>query len=249
MAEPVGTSVRGPLTGRTIITTRDQPGDLDIALGDRGAQVVPLALIRIVDGDLDGAADALAHGAQWLVVTSRHGARLVGPLAASAPDIRLAAVGRSTAQVLERGARRTVELVPHEQRARALVEMFRDVPVPADIVVAHGDLAEPTLVDGLEGLGHRVRSVIVYRNEPRYPDEAELAAVRSADAVVLMSGSAARVWAEIVAGSPALSATRCCAVGPTTAAAARRAGLHVDMVAAQFSVEGVVETLIEYLGS
>lgn len=239
---------RGPLADRTIVTTRDRPGELDTALRACGARVVPLALIRIVDLDIAALTDALTSRAHWLVVTSRHGARLAGPVAATVPGIRLAAVGRRTAEILARGAGRPVELVPEEQRALALVALFADQPTPAEIVVAQGDLAEPTLVEGLERLGHRVRPIVVYRTEPRYPPGPELAAVRAADAVVLMSGSAARVWREIVTGSPALAACPLCAIGPTTATAAHQAGLRIDMVAEHHSVDGVVQALIDHFG-
>ena len=88
-----------PLHGRRVVTTRDELGELDRLLAEAGADVVHVPLIEIAE-PLDGGAElqALLHaldGVDWVVVTSRHGAALVGDALAGRPAIRIAAVGRA----------------------------------------------------------------------------------------------------------------------------------------------------------
>jgi uroporphyrinogen-III synthase len=127
MATPSGL----PLRGRTIVTTRDQPGVLDALLEQLGAHVVQLPLIEIGDAPDGGAALAEALGRidafDWVVVTSRHGAERVAD-AARGSSVRMAAVGEATAVVLAERSGRPVELVPNQQLASALVECFPDGP-------------------------------------------------------------------------------------------------------------------------
>jgi uroporphyrinogen-III synthase len=62
-----------------------------------------------------------------------------------------------------------------------------------------------------------------------------------ADALLLASGSAARAWtAAFGTSAPALIV----AIGPTTAGAAREAGLKVTAVAADHSLDGLVDALV-----
>src|SRR5690606_37478475 len=105
---------------------RDLPGELDALLGAAGADVVHVPLIEIADDDettaaVRAAATSLADH-DWLIVTSRHGARRMGPVAAAHPHLRLAAVGTATAAELAELAGRSVEVVPARQTAAHLVE-------------------------------------------------------------------------------------------------------------------------------
>lgn len=230
-----------PLAGRRVVTTRDHPGELDALLAAAGAEVVHVPLIEIVDDDetraaVRAAADALADH-DWLIVTSRHGARRMGAAAAVHGHLRLAAVGTATAAELAGLAGRDVEVVPDRQTAAHLVEAM---PAPASdgerVFVGLADRAAPTLVDGLTRRGYTVTAVTAYRTRLCRPTAAERAAAVGADAVGFASGSAAIAWAEAIgAQTPAVVV----AIGPTTADAARRSGLTVTHVADDHSVAGL----------
>ncbi len=230
-----------------MVTTRDTPGKLDELLTAYGATVIHVPLIEIVGPPDGGAQLAAALGrlshASWLVVTSQHGAIAVGA-AARAHGVRLAAVGTRTAEVLARSAGRAVDVVPAQQTAAALMAVFPLPDSPGElVVVAVGDLAAPTLTDGLRGLGYDVISAVAYRTLRRDPSSTERAAALEADAVVFASGSSAEAWAT----SMGLLAPPVVAIGPTTAAAATAAGLQVAAVAADHSVEGLVAAVTELL--
>lgn len=231
---------RRPLSGRRVVTTRDRRGRLDTALAAAGADVVHVPLISIeptTDGRL-GAALSRLGSFDWLIVTSGHGARLVGDAVAGHP-VRLAAVGSRTAEVLERLAGRPVEVVPERQTAADLVDAMR---VQAGrVLVAHADRAAPTLVEGLVGHGFDVEAVTAYRTELRTPTPRERLAALAADAVGFASGSAAEAWADAIGvQTPPVAA----AIGPTTAAVAEARGLKITHVAADYDVEGLVAVIV-----
>ncbi|MGA1723367.1 MAG: uroporphyrinogen-III synthase, partial [Ilumatobacteraceae bacterium] len=69
-------------------------------------------------------------------------------------------------------------------------------------------------------------------------------AAAGADAVLLASGSAATAWAD--AGP--IDAGAIVAIGPTTAEAARTAGLEVTAVAEDHSIDGLVDAVVALLG-
>jgi uroporphyrinogen-III synthase len=242
---PVPASDTAPLRGRRVVTTRDEPGELDRLLTAAGADVVHVPLIEI-DEPADGgmalrAALARLDSFDWLVVTSRHGAARVGASARAIP-VRTAAVGTATAQALAESTGRPVDVVPDRQRASALVDAF-----PAGrsrVLIAQADRADLTLADGLRAAGHDVEVVTAYATRSRMPTEHERAAALAADAVVFASGSAAMAWVDAIgtATPPVV-----CAIGPSTADAATRGGLKVTAVAADHSVPGLVQLVTRLL--
>jgi len=234
--------VRGPLTGCRVIVTRERPGELATLLEARGATVVHVPLIQVVEPFDQG--EALARELErlgefdWLVVTSPAGAERVGVAAAGAPSVRLAVVGTSTADVLATAAGRPVDLVPATQRSQALLEELCVVAAPAQrFLVAQADRADDTLAAGLRRAGHEVSSVVAYRTVLRAPDPA---AIAGADAVIFASGSAARAWFDTLGDTvPPIVVS----IGPTTSAVAEELGLKVTSTAADHSLGGLVSEL------
>ncbi len=235
-------SAPGPLRGRRVLVTREEPGRLATLLEERGATVVHVPLIAVVDA-ADGGAELRAHldrldEFDWLVVTSPAGARRVADAARHHPTVRLAAVGSSTAGALAAAAGRDVDLVPGVQRGAALAESFAELAA-ARVLLAVADRAPATLAESLTAAGHTVTTVTAYRtlSSPAAAADAEVA---DADALLLASGSAAETWVERfgVAGPPVVVA-----IGPSTAAAATRSGLKVSGVATDHSLSGLVTAL------
>jgi uroporphyrinogen-III synthase len=238
-----------PLLGRSVVTTRDERGRLDALLEELGADVVHVPLIEIVDppdggAELERALAGLAS-ADWLVVTSKHGARRCAPAAATAPRVRLAAVGTATARVLAAGAGRDVDVVPARQTA---ADLLAAMPQPSSdgerIVLAQADRADDRLADGLTRLGYVVDAVTAYVTRLREPSAEERRLALAADAVAFASGSAAVAWATAIGCDlPAVTV----AIGPTTAAVARESGLHITHVAADQTVEGLADGVVRAL--
>jgi uroporphyrinogen-III synthase len=227
------------LAGRRVVLTQQRVSQLADRLRDQGAVVDHVALTEPgVPTDRGvGLREALGRLERfdWLVVTSVNGARAAGPSAAGAPRVRLAAVGAATAAALEQLAGRPADLVPDVQRVEGLLAAFQ--PGSSAVLVAQGDLASSSLVDGLRALGHHVTAVQAYSTVARPPSGADVATLRAADVVVLGSGSAASALA------PTGSVARLVAIGPSTARVAGEVGLVIAAVSASPAGDDVVAAI------
>lgn len=241
-----GPAAIGALSGCRVLVTRERPGELGSMLAERGADVVHVPLIAVIDPPDGGAAlqrelDRLDRYA-WLVVTSPAGAERVGGVAARHPDVLLAAVGTSTAQRLAELTGRPVDLVPQRQVGAALADALIDrCTGPATILVAQADIAGAALRSRLSEAGHEVTAVTAYSTVLVEPD---VASVRDADVLVLASGSASDGWANAFgAHRPPIVV----AIGPSTAARAQQNGLKVDGIATDHSLEGLVDEVVRQI--
>ena len=199
----------------------------------------PAALERATLAWLDGDYD-------WMAVTSRnavlamdtiaraHGRALGDPL----PGSSVATVGEATRGVCA-AVGLDVALVPSERAdARGIVAAM---PAgPGRVLAPLGNLASPVLVRGLERRGWTVDGVEAYRTvDGPGVDDAVVAAVGEGrvDAILLTSGSVAE---RIAAACPEIAVgTRIVAIGRTTEASARAAGLRVDAVSTHPSYGGM----------
>lgn len=232
----------GSLAGCRVLVTRERPGELAALLEVRGARVVHVPLIQVVEPLDAGAAlgrelDRLTEF-DWLVVTSPAGAERVAAAAAEVPSVRLAVVGTATARVLADAVGRPVDLVPATQRSQILLDELCAVAEPGQrFLIALADRADDTLAAGLRRAGHQVTSVIAYRTVLRAPDRG---AVDGADAVLFASGSAVTAWFDAFGDRlPPIVVS----IGPTTTAVAERLGLKVTVTSADHSLDGLVSEL------
>jgi uroporphyrinogen-III synthase len=162
----------------------------------------------------DEPVDARAY--DWLVITSRNGARELARRGVAAN--RIAAIGPATAEALRsHGLQVDLVAATHTQ------EGLRDELPAGTILLA---AAEGARRDVLEA-----DFLPLYRTIELRPD------VPDADLALLMSGSAARALAATGAHMPVV------AIGPQTAGEARAVGLDVVGVATPHDVEGLVEAL------
>jgi hydroxymethylbilane synthase len=220
---------------RVLVARADEDAiPLSLALVDRG--LAPVAVPCIAVEDLPGAPSGpgLARALRdvdWVVLTSRHGARRVAHFLRDRPGPRVAVVGPSVARVV-RAAGVEVAIEPSVPMAAALAEA---IPVTARsrVAVVRGDLAGDALAERLQARGATVRTLVVYRTvEAPATSRTRLveALRRPVAAIVLTSGSTVRGWLTLAAATGMTSAAHavpCIAIGPSTAAACRSAGLVV----------------------
>ena len=262
------TPARGALEGLRVVVTRprEQAGALGASLVELGAEVVYLPVIEIADppswDELDLALRKLAEGLySWVLFSSANSvAKTFERLYATSLDARafgrtkVAAVGPVSARLLKRHGI-VADLVPDPHTGPAAARaMGRGV---GRVLVPRAGGATGDLLDVLESAGWIPEVVVAYETvaiEQRGP---EIEAVRAGvfDAVVFMSGSAARAFGELVTSpevidlgdSDAPQRLVVC-IGPSTGCSARAAGFRVDVVAREHSAEGVVEALIGRVG-
>lgn len=193
-----------------VLVTREE---LVARVESLGHEAILCELIR-VEPLGDEPVDARAY--DWLVVTSRNGARELARRGVTAS--RIAAIGPATAEALRsRGLRVDLVAATHTQ------EGLRDELPDGTLLLAAAEGARQDVLDA--------DFLPLYRTIELRPD------VPPADVALLMSGSAARALAATGAHLPVV------AIGPQTAAEARTAGLDVVAVAATHDLDGLVEAL------
>jgi len=239
----------GPLAGRRVVVTRPSTASRQVIskLRALGAEVIDSPLIRIEYIEAELPRPRSDH--DWIVFTSLHGVegllRLLEPQSLDARffgTARIAAVGPKTAGFLEKVGIRA-DLIPEEYRARALVEA---IGVEADrgerVLFPCGTLAVDEVSQGLNRLGLEVQTLHVYETLLEAPNEgARDAFGRGVDAVLLYSPSAAK---SLAASGVDLDQVDILCVGPTTAAAARSAGLPTPKVPDVYGDAGMIECVL-----
>lgn len=238
------------LAGRTLLLPNTDAADrLAHAAEELGARTVTAQLIRHATDSPTDALDAALRAASavdWVALTS---ATTVAVLAE-----RAAALGTTTAQLLA-GPRVAVvgqatgaalaahgveaDLVPPTRSSA--VDLLAVWPAgTGTVLVPRSEIAAPTLVAGLRERGWDVRDVVAYRTLPvTQPDPAvaEMLDGGGIDVVVLTSGSTASAFAALYGTT---TPARVCAIGESTADAARRAGLPVHAVADHQTTAGLL---------
>jgi len=241
-----------PLFGRRIVVTRarSQASGLLERLRAQGADTLEVPTIEIADPADGGERLRWAVGRlasyDWVVFTS---ANAVDRVLAEIPDARrfgaarIAAVGRATAAALER-ARLVADLVPERFVAEGLLDVFP--PGPGRVLLPRAADARDVLPDGLVSRAYEVDIVDAYRTVPAHLDPAVLDAAAGADAITFTSSSTVTNYLA-VAGRQRVPALVAC-IGPITARTAEDAGLHVDVMAEESSVESLVDALTRRIG-
>jgi uroporphyrinogen-III synthase len=244
-----------PLAGIRIVVCRprDQAAPLTERLEAASAEVVFAPVIAIVDPPDDGAELRMALASltpgDWLVLTSPNGAaRAAAALDGGLPEgVKVAVVGPGTAEQA-RAAGLAVDLIPGRSIAEGLLEVF---PAPgADggrVVLARAEVARDVLPVGLRKMGWQVADVAAYRTVAADLDPEQRWAVAASEVVLFTSSSTVkRLVAQVgVDAVPPVVVS----IGPATSAAARDLGLEVTVEAAEHSVPGVVEALVDHAAS
>jgi uroporphyrinogen-III synthase len=250
------------LEGLRVVVTRqrEQAVELCRMLADAGAVPLALPLISIEPlEDTRGVDEAISRleSYDWLVLASANGAeRFLQRLAEVRPGFewgtgrpRTAAVGPGTAAALARAGTR-VDFVPSTSTGAALAEeLVRGQPLAERRVLMPRALeGRQEAAEILRRSGAAVDDIPVYRTVPASLSAGDLAALDGGvDAVLFLSGSAVTAWhGQARDGGPldgrAEGAVVAC-IGPSTAAAARSAGLRVDVEAPEHSLAGLLSAL------
>ncbi len=253
-------SSRRPLAGKRVFVTRTraQAGKLAGLLRDMGAEPLEFPAIRIVPPTsydaLDEAIETVGSHA-WVVFTSTNAVDAVWErLVAVARDARsfggtrIAAIGPATADAL-RSRGLVADLVPATFTTEGLIEALGTSDEPgASVLLPRAEEAPDDLPEALMAAGWRCDSVSAYMTIVDTSSVAEARASIDAgiDAVVFTSGSTVRSFVELW-GAPPSGCVVCC-IGPRTARAAEDAGLRVDAVAQEQSIEGLVSALAAAVG-
>jgi uroporphyrinogen III methyltransferase/synthase len=251
-----------PLFGRRVLVTRPahQSADLIRKLEELGAIVHALPAVRVSEpadwGPVDSALTRLGDF-QWLVFTSVNGVHaFVGRLRATGRDLRalghihLAAIGPATADAL-RTYHLEPDLVPPEYRSENLAAALAERVAGQRVLLARADRGRELLREELARVA-RVDQVAVYSQEDVPAADSglfELLRNGELDYITLTSSNIARSLARLLPAEvdAALRAgrMRVVSISPVTSAAVRELGWPVAAEARVYTMEGVLEALID----
>jgi uroporphyrinogen-III synthase len=247
---------------RPVVVTRAEgaEGPLSRELRALGLRVLLWPAVSITTGDsrpLEAALRA-AGSFGWIVFASRRAvAAVLERLPAAPAGVRIAAIGRATAQVLrQRGW--PVDLTPEEANAGALIEAFAaraaEAGRGARVLYPASSRALPTLAVGLKALGCEVTQVEAYRTEAAALDVEGCRAWiqrRAVGAVTFASPSAVIELRRALGGEDfalLLSCARSVAIGRTTARELTRQGV-TPVISESATLESLALTTLRTLQS
>ena len=245
----------GPLFGKRVLVTRPavQADDFSARLWELGAEPIIAPTIAIGAPDDVAAAHAAVDRVRdyaWVVFTSRNGVdaffdRLSerGRDARAFGDAKVAAIGPKTAEALAKHGLR-VDFMPDSFVNEAVADGLLERTKPGDrVLLFRAQEARDVVPEALRAAGRTLDDVAAYKTHTVLDaDFAEK--VAQADIVTFTSSSTVTGFIENVADARAALASKLVAcIGPITASTAREAGLHVDVIADSFTVDGLVDAL------
>ena len=248
------------LQGKRVLVTRPerQASEFGEALRAVGAEPVYFPVIEIGPAAdttcLDRALQKLTCY-DWLVLTSVNGVQAVWErMDALGVDgipepVRVAAIGPKTADALRQQGVQP-DFVPPEYVAEAILPGLGDLQ-GRWVLLPRADIARPALAEAIAQAGGVAHEIAAYRTLPSQPDPQRLQVLREGvDVITFTSSSTVRNFAALVAaagldllqlpGNP-----RVACIGPITAETARQQGLPVDIVAEEYTTQGLIQALLD----
>jgi uroporphyrinogen III methyltransferase/synthase len=266
---------RKPLFGKRVLVTRsrEQASVLSRRLRELGAEPVELPAIAFQPPEdytpLDAAIRHI-HQYDWIILTSVNGVRAflerlwtLGWDVRSLARTKLAAIGPATATALEQ-CRLRADYVPDQYIAEAVAAGIGDVG-DQRILLPRTDIARPALAIALREAGAIVDEVTAYRTvlaeegqgsvptgglvSPASEDVRQMLSENQIDMVTFTSSSTVRNLVALLGDAEPLRGALIACIGPITAGTAREMGFRVDMVAEEYTVDGLIEVLIRESGA
>jgi uroporphyrinogen III methyltransferase/synthase len=246
---------RGALFGKRVLITRPaaQAGEFAARLWELGAE--PILAPTIALGPPDDPAAARAAVARvrdyaWVIFTSAGGVQAffdrlseVGRDARAFGDTKIAAIGPKTGEALAtRGIR--VDFMPAAYVNEAVADgMLARTQAGERVLLFRAQEARAVLPDALRAAGRRCDDVAAYATRTVIDPELRVKLV-DADIVTFTSASTVTgLLANVGDIAEALRGKLVACIGPITAAAAREAGITVNVVADEFTADGLVDAL------
>ena len=240
-----------------VVVTRAEShdGPLSSQLRTLGLEVLLWPAVSVAPASGNSLERALARIEEfdWIVFASRNAVTAVIRWLPRLPHgVRVAAIGRATAQVL-RGRGFTVDLMPNEANAGALVNAFATQGCAgARILYPASSRALPMITQGLTQLGAEVLQVEAYRTEAAALDANDCRAWidRAVIGAVTFASPSAVIELERALGSPhfarLLAQAKVVAIGPTTARALAERG-RTAVLAESATLSGLAQTTLRLL--
>ena len=248
-----------PLFGKRILVTRarSQASKLTAKLENLGAEVMETPAIALADpadnyAALDKAIDHVADY-HWLIFTSANGVgRFFARLFKAGKDARalgyakIAAIGSATAEKLKQYGI-VADVIPQEYRAEGVIEAMKGkLPPHAKILLPRAEEAREILPEKLREMGAEVEVAPAYRTVCGDVDSEALVSELingEIDVVTFTSSSTVKNLVNIIGSVDFLKDVKTACIGPVTADTAKSLGIEPDIVAKEYTIDGLVEAI------
>lgn len=250
-----------PLFGKRILITRPRRQARELArkiilLGGEPLCLPTIELVPVADSDrIDRVLEQLSNY-EWVIFTSANGVDFfLDYMFARKIDLRslkgkLAAIGPATARALECCGLQ-VDYVPEEYRAEALLEGLKSrISAGCRVLLPRAAKARELLPDGLREAGVDIDVLPVYKTIPAGVREREWVDSRLLDGSVhyltFTSSSTVRNFISLFTPDELVlisAKSKIACIGPVTAATAQELGLRVDLVAEEYTTDGLLDAI------
>ncbi|HEX2229637.1 MAG TPA: uroporphyrinogen-III synthase [Candidatus Binatia bacterium] len=254
-----------PLAGKRIVITRAraQAGRLARAIEQLGGEAIEFPTIAIKPAvDLGGLDDAIKnfYRYDWLIFTSANAAKIfferMAQLSANSRQLtttQIAAIGPETAKVVKAAGVENC-LVPSTYRAEGILDMLRPTSMQHKrVLIPRAAKAREVLPETLRRWGAQVDVIEAYCTVLPKSDAGKLQAALERgeiDMITFTSSSTVANFAQIFDGrslTDILGETPIACIGPITESTVRDLGGVAAVTAGEFTIEGLVHAIVDYL--
>lgn len=251
-----------PLKDRSILVTRarSQASDLAAKIEQLGGTVIELPVIQFVPPQnvepMERAIRSIDEF-DWILLTSTNGVLCFGDklkeFGFEYTDIRakIGVVGPKTGELLKEWGR-VPDLVAKDYKAEGLLDALKEVLSPGDrVLIPRANIARSILSQQLKDRGIYVTEVDAYDTILATEGVQEVVLHlqgKRIDIVTFTSSSTVKNFLELLKGEPImelLTDVKIACIGPITAKTAKELGLHVDATAEEYTIDGLMKSVIQ----
>jgi uroporphyrinogen-III synthase len=269
MNETENSGLSAPLQGWRILVSRarQQAGSLSAGLRALGAEVYEIPFIEIRPPrsfkSLDESLRLVAEY-EWLILTSVNGVRaffdrmaLLNIPRRMLAHLNIAAIGPATRAAIEREGLK-VSVSPKEYVAESIVESLSDKVPGKRVLLCRAKIARDVIPNELRRLGVFLDVVEAYETVIPQASRIELRALlhdphRRPHAIIFTSSSTVKNYIALLGirsgRSRLVEGVLNAAIGPVTSDTLRHYELNVDVQAAEYTIPGLIEALVQCAGA
>ncbi|HZG82571.1 MAG TPA: uroporphyrinogen-III synthase [Brevibacillus sp.] len=259
------TETTRPLAGKRVMVTRErsQAKEMVEKIEALGGEAYAFPLLKMIPPQDSTKLDAAIHelaSYDWVIFTSVNGVRYffarMDQLGVPAARItgQLAAVGPKTAAALEKRGLQ-VAVIPGEYVAEGLLtSLGNQLHAGQRVLLPRADIARKVLPQELLAMGMDVTEVDVYHtviDAEQAPEAVGRIQKGEIDVILFTSSSTVTHFVQAMAPYATLgwlAQVKIACIGPITAETAQRLGLIVDVVAQEYTVDGLLEAVTKNMG-
>lgn len=256
-----------PLFGKRVLITRsrNQASVLAEKIESLGGEPYEFPTIEIAEPDdfapLDQAI-AEIDSYDWLVLTSVNGVQsFMHRMQVLRKDIRrlgkakIVAIGPKTREEIEKYGI-FCEFMPEEFVAEAILEVFKGEEIKGKkVLLPRADIARKVLPDTLRSMGAEVNEATAYKTvigEGNTEELVKLLEEKRIHVITFTSSSTVKNFVKKLGldNLPRLlDGVTVASIGPITSASARELGLVVDVQAGKYTIDGLIQAVLEYFNA